>query len=177
MKAEINQKDLKNYKAALNRLESKTRRLESQHPFSCAGDYQVLVKKNLLSQKYFAGYPRYNPRYAKWKAVTMRMGSAFWYLFGDLFRAITVFKVGRKDWFSGVPSYVYDRGGKSWFTPGPDSPGFASDRVGKPKKIAMYGHIGEKRRPLFEPTADEYAKKGFVKQGSRSLKLMGKQWR
>ncbi len=169
-KFEINQADIKRVLRALDRLESKARRLESQHSFSSAQDYTVLVKKNLLQQKFASKYPPYNPRYAEWKAVKMSNGSAFWKLYGDLFRSISTFKVGRKDWFGGVPAFIYDKGGKSWFsTPG--------NRVGKAKRIAMYGHVNEQKRPLFEPTADEYEKNGWPKQGDRALRELGKQWR
>jgi hypothetical protein len=165
---EINQKDVENMMKALTRLELKAKRLESQHPFSCANDYQVLVKKNLLTQKFALTYPPYSERYARWKSETMRMGSHFWMLFGDLFRAITVFKIGKKDWMAGVPSRIFDKGGKSMF-------GMAG--TGKPKRIAMYGSVVEKKRPLFSPTADEYKKTGWPKQGERDLRELGRQWR
>lgn len=167
---ELDKKDIARMLRALDRLDSKMRRLESQHPYSSAERFKDLLKKNMLSQKFAATYAAYSRKYSEWKTEKMLLGSRFWSLFGDLFRAITVFKAGRKAWMAGVPGNVHDQGGKSWFST-------RSNRVGKSKPIAMYGRVEEGRRPVFKPTADEFAKEGWPEQGEKVLNELGKQWR
>jgi len=73
-------------------------------------------------------------------------------------------------WIGGVPIGAMDQGGKSWFGKGADEP------HGKSKSIAMYGSIEESRRPIFKPTAEEYAGVGWLKRGQEGVNELKKAW-
>jgi len=68
---------------------------------------------------------------------------------------------------AGIPSGIYDKGGKSWFGSGDKGP---------PKSIAMYGKKAEKLRPMFKPTQDEYAKNDWEKRGEQALHEIKRGW-
>ena len=137
----------------------------------CAVDYSTRVIGNIAQEKYGAAYPPsppYHPRYAVWKAARYPMKT--WQLKGDLLRNVTYFRAG-EGWAGGVMSGVMDSGGKSWLGWG----------RGPRKEIAMYARIGElgpKARPVFAPTADEYADdpEGWVKRGAEALQKVKVAW-
>ncbi len=97
-----------------------------------------------------------------------------WRLRGDLVSSLSAFKAPNgKGYIGGVPIGAMDQGGKSWLGKGSKGP------KGPSKPIAMYGSIleyGPKRRPVFGPSADEYAKTGWGKRGQESLNELRKQW-
>lgn len=138
----------------------------------CAVDYSNRVIANIVEGRYGAASPPsppYHPRYATWKAARYPMKT--WQLKGDLVKNITYFRA-KGGWAGGVMAGVMDSGGKSWLGWG----------HGPSKEIAMYARIGElgpKARPVFTPTAEEYANDsgGWVKRGHDALKSVGGAWR
>jgi hypothetical protein len=150
---------------------------EDRLPYRMATDYSDLLRVNITSGKFDAGYKPYNLRYFDWKYFVFGSNYGFWRLRGELFRAISVFKQrsGRiKGWMGGIPSGETDSGNVSWLGKG--------DR-GRPVPIAQYarwmefGRRGQPERPLFQPTLVEYRTGGAVKQlAATSIKFRGA-WR
>lgn len=106
--------------------------------------YKQLLVKNIMNTT--RPVPAYSVRYRSWKLKHGKFPyPAPWRLFGDLVKSISNFKSGT-GWMGGVPAGVFDSGGKSMF-----------GGKGKPKLIAMYAAVNERKRPIFRPTMDEYA--------------------
>ena len=158
---------------AINVVERAVRTERSELPYRCAVDYLGVVRKNITQGTYATNYPPYNPKYAKWKVETMMAGSTFWILKRDLLRSLTVIKK-RWGYVGGIPLGAMDSGGKSWYGRG---------GKGKRKPITMYAKtiefgLGKQpARPVFEPSANEYAEDGWKKQGKESLRKIKDAWR
>lgn len=132
----------------------------------CSIGYMQLLVRNIMGLT--RPNPPYVPRYRTWKFEYGKMGyPAPWRLFGDLVRNISNFREGI-GWVGGIPAGVMDSGGKSWAGKG--------DK-GKPKRIAMYAAVNERRRPIFRPTMEEYADAEWPKQGTLALRNIGRGWR
>jgi len=133
----------------------------------CAIDYQILVRDNLVSQKFVFLYPKYGKKYAQYKLRTVGHLKT-WRLFDDLFNSITAFRIGgtthSETWMGGVPDTARNREGKS---------------------IAMYGKTVEfghsrvkfKKRPLFIPTGQLYSRKKWPERGQQALNKVKRQWK
>ena len=163
-------KDYQRWTSALLRVK---RRLIAQSrtlPKDCATEYYQLVHKNIMSQRYAGSYPKYTKEYAKWKAkVATTMD--FWRLYDALIRNLQAFKVksdspGETAYMGGIPPHVTYGG----------------------KPIAMYGSAVEmgkfskspktlKPRPVFWPTALEYAAKKWKERNYQSLNKIKESWR
>ena len=180
-KVQINQADLRRALSACDKLEAAALQQMDTLPRRQAKAYQMLVTANIVTQKFAAMYPRYTERYAHWKTVIMLRGSHFWNLFGDLLRALSTFAVTvrkktARAWMGGIHQSAMDSGGKSWF-------GTPKARRGEPKSIAMYGRTmefglaGHPKRPVFTPTAEEYAASGWIASGRAALIVIGRAWR
>jgi hypothetical protein len=147
-------------------------------PYSLAVGYKDLLRFNILSQKHMSNYPKYHPKYKKWK--TLSGGGGFWYLFGDLVRGLSVFKT-TGGFFSGIRHALKDQGGKSWFW----EPG---SKKGKRTPIALYGWVMEyggswdkagthPARPIFTPTFDEFVVVKAPLVCDQILSDIGKGWK
>jgi hypothetical protein len=135
----------------------------------CAVDYYQLVMKNI--QKKARVSPAYSKRYRNWKYEYGWMGyPSPWRLRGDLVKSLGAYRFG-DGYIGGVQPGARDSGGKSWFGKGKQGP------KGPPKSIEMYGRVEEHRRPIFEPTMNEYAKDGWKKRGDEMLKRLQADWR
>jgi hypothetical protein len=105
----------------------------------------------IVTQKYASRYVPYgttvgSERYLKWKRIygTGSGKSAYWQLWGDLLRAITMWKeryAGRHyGYMAGIPKGVMDTGGKSWFTTISKA---GATKIGDPKPVAFYARVLE----------------------------------
>lgn len=166
-----NAKDLRKMYSSLKAVKRKAFIAAEDLPFKCAIDFRDLLIRNITSQKYSSGYPKYSKEYAKWKSETARAGNKFWVLGGDLLRSLSFFKV-KDGWMSGIPPGVRDSGGKSMYGKG-----------GRPVLISVYGRFmelgrrGQEPRELFKPTTNEYAKGPWQKRGRESLKIIARGWK
>lgn len=132
----------------------------------CSIGYAQLLVRNIMGLK--RPSPPYVPRYRVWKKGYGRMGyPAPWRLFGDLVKNIANFRLGT-GWMGGIQAGIFDTGGKSWFGKG--------DK-GKPKQIAMYARVGERKRPVFEPTMEEFADTDWLKQAGLAMRDIRRGWR
>jgi len=143
----------------------------------CAIGYAQLLIKNIMTEKYAAGYAPYHPRYRQFKQDYFSQG--WWRLKGDLVKNVVNFKEGI-GWMGGVPAGVFDTGGKSWFGMG---------KRGKPKSIAMYARVGEfggklprgggdhPARPVFRPTMEEFERTSWPKQIEYATDDIKRAWR
>lgn len=122
----------------------------------------LIISRIEKGRSFMAGYKPYTKRYAKWKELNYPgREKQFWYLHGDLVRAVKPHQMTTGVWLAGVHPSAYDSGGKSWLA------GFMMSRDGKqvtytpqtrgPRQIAMYGAVNEHLRPLFGPTEDDYS--------------------
>jgi phage gpG-like protein len=119
--------------------------------------YYREVLNNLGTGKYpkeNASPSSYNQRYLEWKIENYGFTDP-WYLSGELGRNIRLFN--RLDVaLVGIPSGIYDRGGKSWLSS-------SSSKKGPPKEITWYGYkleFGDAKnnqppRPVFTPTLSD----------------------
>jgi len=174
--------DLKRYMRALENLQMTALGFcQDEMQRRCAVDYFQLVVKNLMAGN--RPGPAYTPRYRTWKYEYGWEGyPSPRRLRGDLVRSLTAFrKSSGHGWAGGVPPGAMDAGGKSWFGKGADGP------KGKSKSIGMYGWVMEHggswpqagthpKRPIFEPTAKEYASEGWGKRGKEALDELKKGW-
>ena len=167
----IKDSDISRYLKALEKLETTVLEFgRDEMQRRCAVDYFQLVTKNIMKRK--RPSPAYSKRYQNWKYEYGWLGyPSPWRLRGDLVQSLSAFKnPGAHGWIGGVPIGAMDQGGKSWFGKGAQGP------VGPSKSIAMYGSVEERRRPVFKPTAEEYAKTGWPKRGQEMLNELKKAW-
>jgi len=167
----FNKADLSRYMLALAKLKAQAMIQRDDMQYHSAVGFHQLLIYNLAHERFksggfgFGAYAPYVSRYAAWKGST----GGFWILEGDLVSNIVKRKMGRpRGWAVGVNN-VMDSGGKSWLKP--------RGQHGERKSIGMYAEINEERRPLFRPTREEYAKDLWPKEGEKSLKKIGNQWR
>jgi len=168
--------DTKKFMAALKRVERRAVFwVEDEMQRLCAIELSHQIIANIYGAKYGASpvpNPPYHPRYARWKRQYFPEKMP-WRLKNDLVANIRAFPVPTirgigKDWMAGVPEGVFDSGGKSWLGMGD---------IGPAKSIAMYGKKAEEKRPLFEPTQDEYAKGPWLEKGEQTLRTIAEGWR
>lgn len=149
-------------------------------PWRMATDYKELLFKNIVDGKFAHTYAPYSDIYLNWK--TQKLGGAFrlqgtghkmfWRLYGDLLRSLSVFRT-QGGAMGGVPAGVKDSGYKSIFS-----------KKRRSKPIAMYARVMEfglaahrgKARPVFGPTAREYARNGWQDRGKDALRGIAKKW-
>jgi hypothetical protein len=149
-------------------------------PYRMATDYKNLLFKNIVTGKFAITYAPYSDIYLQWK--TYKLGGAyrmqgsghmmFWRLYGDLLKSLSVFRT-RSGVMGGVPAGVKDSGYKSIFS-----------KKRRSKPIAMYARVMEfglashrgKARPVFGPTASEYARTGWHDRGREALTRIRKKW-
>ena len=163
--------DLRRYLRALEKLKQSAKLFgQDEMQRRCAVDYYQLVVQNIMTK--MSPKPSYSPRYARWKMKYGWMGfPSPWRLRGDLVASLSAFRApDGNSWIGGVPIGAMDSGGKSWFGKGSKGP------QGGSKLIAMYGSVEESRRPVFGPTAKEYAKTGWSKRGREALTELRKAW-
>ena len=162
--------------------------LKMEMPRDMAIDCQRNLIAAIVSQKYvgeWGGAGRtYHPRYRVWKEQYGGGGMKFWILWGDLLKAIKVFKqkyIGRHwGWMAGIQAGTMDKGGKSWL-------GTSQRPTGRPKPIAWYagilewgGEFGEggyhPPRPVFGPTLRDFHKEEGPKYLSTAALRVLVQW-
>jgi len=163
--------DFQRYMRALTKLQQSVKLFgQDEMQRRCAVDYFQLLVNN-IKKRYFPR-PAYSIRYRSWKYEYGWQGyPSPWRLRGDLVGSLSAFRApDGKSWIGGVPIGAMDSGGKSWFGKGSKGPSGGS------KSIAMYGSIEEKRRPVFGPTASEYAGAGWSKRGQEALNNLRKAW-
>ena len=164
--------DLQRYLKALVKLEQSVKSFgQDEMQRRCAVDYYQLVVNNIMKRK--RPSPAYkSKRYRNWKYEYGWQGyPSPWRLRGDLVSSLAAFKApSGNGYIGGVPIGAMDQGGKSWLGKGSKGPS------GPSKPIAMYGSIEEKRRPVFGPTTEEYAKSGWSKRGQEALNELRKRW-
>jgi hypothetical protein len=138
-----------------------------------AFEFIDLIRDNIQTGKYDASYPAYNERYAHWKYNIYGSQGGFWFLRGDLYRSLSVFKE-ESGWMAGVPAGVMDYGMKSWF---------GANVARRQLPIALYarwmefGRAGQPERPLFQPTTVEYWRGGMRNKAAESLGFIKGEWR
>jgi len=169
----INQADTARIMGALNRLQTTVKvQGKDTMQFKCATDYYQLVLNNI--NKRHSPRPAYSRRYKNWKYEYGWQGyPSPWKLKGDLVQSLGSFRFG-DGYLGGVQPGARDSGGKSWHGKG------KKGQKGTYKSIEMYGRVGEygkKKRPVFEPTMEEYAKDGWQKRGDEMITRMGADWR
>ena len=138
-------------------------------PKKCATDYYQLVLKNIMSQRYAGAYPAYHPSYAKWKEQAVSKMD-YWRLFDNVIRNLRAFRVDGNE--AGQVAYMG---------------GIDDSASANGKSIALYGHAVEdgnfgagkakKPRPVFWPTALEYAIKPWRDRNYQSLNRIKGNWR
>lgn len=160
--------DFIRWTSALKRITKQTIIEAENLPRKCSIDYYQLVYRNIVSQKYAGGYPAYHPDYEKWKKkLGTRMD--YWRLWDALVNSLGSFKVQSDE---GETAYM----------------GGISDTITfKGKPIAMYGRTVEtgkfgpgkavKPRPVFKPSALEYADKHWVSRFNDSVRKIKQSWR
>ena len=169
----VNQADISRIITALDRIETTVKvQVPDTMQFKCAVDYYQLVMTNI--QKRTRPQPAYSKRYRNWKYEYSWQGyPSPWRLKGDLVKSLGAYKFG-EGYIGGVEPGAMDSGGKSW-----DGKGKLGAK-GDSKPIEMYGRVGEygkKKRPVFTPTMEEYAKDGWQKRGDEMLKRIEADWR
>ena len=179
----IKDSDLKRYLNALNKLRTTVETFgKDEMQRRCAVDYYQLVVKNILNTT--SPQPSYRGRYGDWKKKYGWMGyPSPGRLRGDLIKNMTAFKDSGNGWWGGIVRGTMDQGGKSWFGKGSKGPGGGSRDIGKygwvMEKGGDYSAQGGGRhpgRPVFEPTAKEYAREGWGKRGQEALNELKKAW-
>jgi hypothetical protein len=145
----------------------------------CAIDYYQLVVKNIMAKP--RPSPAYVPRYRTWKYEYSWQGyPSAWRLGGDLVKSLTAFKSPSGGWYGGVPWGAMS-GGKSWFGKGSKGAKGRMQSIGKYGWVMEYGGSwptagNHPPRPVFEPTAREYASTGWAKRGDEALNDIKKGW-
>lgn len=151
----IDTSDFKRIIPALERIEKIAKSLSAKLPFEMASEYYMAVLDAILHQKYAGDYTAYRDKYAKWKQK--QVGHLkFWWLWTDLMKSLSVFKIGDNAWCGGI-------------LPG------ATNREGK--LIRMYAEPNEEKRPLFSKARTDYIASGMVIKHSKALDLIGKEWK
>ena len=163
--------DLQRYMRALAKLRQSVKLFgQDEMQRRCAIDYYQLLIQNILRRN--LPRPAYSKRYRSWKyEYGWQDYPSPWRLRGDLVKSLSAFRApDGNSWIGGVPIGAMDSGGKSWDGKGSKGP------KGGSKSIAMYGSIEEARRPIFGPTAEEYAKTGWSKRGREALNNLKAAW-
>ena len=130
--------------------------------------YSQLLVGNIMAGKFGAGYPAYNDKYKVWKKKFYG-NRGWWRLKDDLVTNISYFKEGSR-WMGGIRSGIWDSGGKSWL-------GKRYNNMGKITQITKYARINEAKRPIFKPTAIEYAAGEWPRLGKMALIDVANSWR
>ena len=166
----VNQADVTRIVTALKRIETTVKvQVPDTMQFKCATDYYQLVMENIMKRS--SPNPAYSERYGGWKKKYGWQGyPSPWKLRGDLVKSLGSYRLG-DGYLGGVQPGAMDSGGKSWHGKGKAGP------KGNSKSIEMYGRVEEKRRPVFTPTMEEYAKDGWQKRGDEMLKRIEADWR
>jgi len=163
IRVEMNKNDVKKIDRALPKILETARIQAQQVTRKEAIQFTNLIVSRIMNQRLFmAGYKPYNQRYAAWKALNYpSVAQKFWYLEGDLMRAVRPTMLKDRAWFAGVLPSARDSGGKSWLA------GKTYDhKQGRisykpqtrgPRQITLYGSVNERLRPLFGPTEEDYA--------------------
>jgi hypothetical protein len=172
--------DLARYLAALEKIRASVTHFgmdEMQR--RCAIDYYQLVMQNIMKRT--SPRPAYSVRYRNWKYEYGWMGyPSPWRLKGDLVNSLTAFRSAgsQKGWIGGVPIGAMDSGGKSWLGKGSQGARGGSRPIALYGKAGEYGRQGGKQpaRPVFGPSADEYAGEGWIRRGAEALNELKAQW-
>ena len=162
LKITINKRELRRIQTALKNIKMEaTRQLVSgggSFNRLCAIDYNHLLIKNIFSRT--TPTPDYSEKYKKWKAKHSLMGfPAPWRLTGDLVNALGIFRHS-EGWASGLQTNT-----------------FSSGRLKGKSDISAYAREEERRRPIFNPTADEYADGLRLKRVNELLTAISSRWR
>jgi hypothetical protein len=166
----LNESDVLRFKNALLRMKNGIRPIADTHLRECAISHVLLLKDNIVSQKFLSLYAPYSKRYMKWKEEEVGH-LKHWQLHRVLYGSLSVFKHGH-GWMAGIPkgvSYPYNT---SW-----------SKGNQKAKTVAQIGRwlefgIGaNKRRPLFAPTQFEFETRHMPKQLEKARRKIERMWR
>lgn len=175
-RAELVKTDLHRLLRAFKRIERAVNREKYNLPMRQAVDYRDLLIGNIMTQKYAAKYPPYNPRYEAWKSQYFA-STGFLVMRGLMVGNITIYRGRHKNWvYSGLPPGL-TAPGSSWFKP----PGH-----GKISSVSMYAWVNEyggnwgygyhPPRPVWRPTKNEYQANGFINRGKESLEIIRRSW-
>ena len=162
IKITINKRELRNIQTAFKNIKQEAKRqlVSGGGSFNrlCAIDYNQLLLKNIFSRT--TPVPPYNKKYDKWKKKYSLMGyPAPWRLTGDLVHALGIFR-HNKGWASGLQANT-----------------FSSGRLKGKSDISAYARAEERRRPVFKPTAIEYADGLRHKRINDLLNSVAARWR
>ena len=162
LKITINKGELRKIQTALKNIKQEANRqlVSGGGAFNrlCAIDYNQLLIKNIFSRT--TPTPSYSEKYNKWKKKHSLMGyPAPWRLTGDLVHALGIFRHG-EGWASGLQAKT-----------------FSSGRLKGKSDISAYAQEEEKRRPIFNPTADEYADGLRLKRVNDLLNNVAARWK
>jgi len=164
--------DLKRWLRAVENLAKQAQLAEKKLPFEGAVAYRNLVLQNLSHQRY--GWHRLSASYAEWKA-NHGYPTKFWQMTGELIRAIRVFRAkgyrNKDGWAGGVDPNMYA-----------PKIGWSNKPRGNIRIIqyALYTEEGTKTqppRPLFMPTAYDYAERLWPVLGAKYHNRFRSVWR
>lgn len=164
--------DLKRWQRAVQNLLKEAQLSDKKLPYEGAVAYRNLVLQNLSHQRY--GWTRLSQSYAEWKAKH-GYPAKFWMMRGELIAAIRVFRArgykGKMGWAGGVDPNVYA-----------PKIGWSNKPRGNIKviKYAIYDEEGtptQPPRPLFMPTANDYADRLWPVLGAKHHNRLRGVWR
>ncbi len=179
----LNPQDLKRWVRGVKGVNREVHRQAEDLPRKNSIDYVMLLIRNIQTSKFSGTYASYNPRYLEWK-LQYGKRQGFHQLTGDLVNALKSFRIASKRsgvtaaYMGGITQGITDSGGKSWFGKG--------DK-GKSKSISMYARVSEfggnfgkggvhPKRPVFEPTAEEYSNNGMNFRVKESFNKIRNRW-
>ena len=99
IKIEVNKKQLAHIFACLATLRALVEGFHNSIPEESAREFALLLKTNLTSQKFAAGYPALKA----WKKNEPN-SNKFWEWYGEALASIKYYKVGTGEWFAGFGS-------------------------------------------------------------------------
>lgn len=164
--------DLRRWNNAVDKLIKEAEKAESKLPFEGAVAYRNQVLQNLTHQRF--GWSRLSRRYAEWKAAH-GYPSKHWMMRGELISAVRIFRAkgfrNKDGWAGGVDPNVF-------------APKIGwSNRPRGNIRIIQYaiwgeeGRSGQPARPLFMPTAHEYAGKNWLELNAKWHNRFRSLWR
>ena len=159
--------DFNRYIAALDNVANAIRDEKRNLPYRCAVDFSNLLLQQISSQAYQLASNR--KRYREWKLGRVSHLD-HWILDGDLVSSITAFRHGT-GWMGGIPSGVYDKGGKSWYGGGPPK------EISRYARWLEYGRTGQPERPVVQPTTVLYRNHGYLKQLRLTKRNVESKWK
>ena len=138
-------------------------------PYRCAVSFKDLVFNKIMTGQ--LSHPDYSEKYSEFKAI--HGGKGPWRLHDNIVESLTAFKsADGEGWCGGIPdgppvnrvSYM----GKKWDKMVP---------IAKYARYIEFGIGGNKKRPVFVPTTEEFRSNSFPEEVNKSAGMLKKAWR